>query len=79
MTMIPLLVVFSIFAGIIGAFCTAWFAGIMNARPGIWYPVQFRGMVCVVQFHQVVVLCFHHRQRFGFLWIYSRRRFHSSG
>lgn len=31
MTMIPLLVVFSIFAGIIGAFCTAWFAGIMNA------------------------------------------------
>ena len=31
MTIIPLLVIFSIFAGIIGAFCTAWFAGIMNA------------------------------------------------
>ena len=31
MTMIPLLVIFSIFAGIIGAFCTAWFAGITNA------------------------------------------------
>lgn len=30
MTMIPLLVIFSIFAGIIGAFCTAWFAGITN-------------------------------------------------
>lgn len=30
MTMIPLLVIFSIFAGIIGAFCTAWFAGIME-------------------------------------------------
>ena len=31
MTMIPLLVTFSIFAGVIGAFCTAWFAGITNA------------------------------------------------
>ena len=31
MTMIPLLVIFSIFAGIIGAFRTAWFAGITNA------------------------------------------------
>lgn len=31
MTMIPLLVIFSIFAGIIGAFCTAWFAVITNA------------------------------------------------
>ena len=31
MSMIPLLVVLSIFAGIIGAFCTAWFAGITNA------------------------------------------------
>ena len=30
MTMIPLLVTFSIFAGVIGAFCTAWFAGITN-------------------------------------------------
>lgn len=31
MTMIPLLVTFSIFAGTIGAFCTTWFAGITNA------------------------------------------------
>ena len=31
MTMIPLLVTFSIFAGTIGAFCTAWFAGITIA------------------------------------------------
>ena len=31
MTMIPLLVTFSIFAGVIEAFCTAWFAGITNA------------------------------------------------
>ena len=32
MTMIPLLVTFSIFAGVIGAFCTAWFAGFVE-----WY------------------------------------------
>ena len=31
MTMIPLLVTFSIGAGIFGAFCTAWFGGIMTA------------------------------------------------
>lgn len=31
MTMIPILVIFSIFAGVIGAFCTAWIAGITNA------------------------------------------------
>lgn len=30
-TAIPLLVTFSIFAGIIGAFCTCWFGGIMSA------------------------------------------------
>ena len=30
-TVIPVLVTFSIFAGIIGAFCTCWFAGVMNA------------------------------------------------
>ena len=31
MTTIPLMVTFSIFAGIIGAFCTCWFGGIMSA------------------------------------------------
>lgn len=30
-TTIPLMVVFSIFAGVIGAFCTCWFGGIMSA------------------------------------------------
>ena len=30
-TMIPVLVIFSIFAGVIGAFCTCWFGGVMNA------------------------------------------------
>ena len=29
-TTIPLMVTFSIFAGIIGAFCTCWFGGIMS-------------------------------------------------
>ena len=40
MTIIPLLVIFSIFAGIIGAFCTAWFAGIMNATD-LEYGLQY--------------------------------------
>ena len=30
-TIIPILVIFSVFAGIIGAFCICWFGGIMNA------------------------------------------------
>ena len=30
-TVIPFLVIFSIFAGIIGAFCTCWFAGVLSA------------------------------------------------
>ena len=30
-TTIPLMVTFSIFAGVIGAFCTCWFGGMMNA------------------------------------------------
>ncbi len=40
MTMIPLLVIFSIGAGIIGAFSTAWFAGIMNATD-LEYGLQY--------------------------------------
>ena len=40
MTMIPILVIFSIFAGIVGAFCTAWFAGIMNATD-LEYGLQY--------------------------------------
>ena len=39
-TVIPVLVTFSIFAGIIGAFCTCWFAGVMNAvdlEYGFWH------------------------------------------
>lgn len=31
-TMIPIMVVFSSFAGIVGAFCTCWFGGIMTAE-----------------------------------------------
>lgn len=38
--MIPILVTFSIFAGIIGAFATAWFGGIMMAQD-LEYGLQF--------------------------------------
>lgn len=40
MTMIPLLVVFSIGAGIFGAFCTAWIGGIMTASD-LEYGLQY--------------------------------------
>ena len=43
MTIIPFLVIFSIFAGIIGAFFTCWFAGIMNVEDleyGLQYSFQ---------------------------------------
>ena len=40
MTMIPFLVIFSIAAGIIGAFCTAWIGGIMNATD-LEYGLQY--------------------------------------
>ena len=43
MTMIPFLVIFSIFSGIIGAFCTCWFGGVMNAEDlayGLQYSFQ---------------------------------------
>ena len=40
MTMIPLLVVFSIFAGVIGAYATAWFGGVMNATD-LEYGLQY--------------------------------------
>ena len=44
--MIPFLVIFSIFAGVIGAFCTAWFAGIMNATD-LEYGLQY----CFVEWY----------------------------
>ena len=40
MTMIPFLVIFSIVAGIIGAFCTCWFGGMMNAED-LEYGLQY--------------------------------------
>ena len=43
MTMIPFLVIFSIFSGIIVAFCTCWFGGVMNAEDlayGLQYSFQ---------------------------------------
>ena len=39
-TMIPFLVTFSIVAGIIGAFCTCWFGGVMNAED-LGYGLQY--------------------------------------
>lgn len=46
MTMIPFLVIFSIGAGIIGAFCTAWFGGIMTAAD-LQYGLQY----CFVEWY----------------------------
>lgn len=46
MTMIPFLVVFSIFAGIVGAFCTAWFGGVMSAAD-LEYGLQY----CFVEWY----------------------------
>ncbi|WP_300729170.1 ABC transporter permease [uncultured Bacteroides sp.] len=40
MTMIPFLVIFSIFAGIIGAYCTAWFGGLMTVSD-LEYGLQY--------------------------------------
>ena len=40
MTMIPFLVIFSISSGIIGAFCTCWFGGVMNAED-LAYGLQY--------------------------------------
>jgi phospholipid/cholesterol/gamma-HCH transport system permease protein len=40
MTMIPFLVIFSIVAGIIGAFCTCWFGGVLNAED-LEYGLQY--------------------------------------
>ena len=54
---IPLMVTFSIFAGIIGAFCTCWFGGIMSAvdlEYGLQY--MFVEMVYLVRHHQIAVL-----------------------
>lgn len=39
-TIIPILVTFSIFAGVIGAFATSWFGGIMNAAD-LEYGLQY--------------------------------------
>ena len=40
MTMIPFLVIFSIFAGIVGAYCTAWFGGLMTVSD-LEYGLQY--------------------------------------
>ena len=40
MSMIPFLVIFSISSGIIGAFCTCWFGGVLNAED-LEYGLQY--------------------------------------
>ena len=52
---IPLMVTFSIFAGIIGAFCTCWFGGIMSAvdlEYGLQYMFVGNGFIWV-RHHQI--------------------------
>ena len=63
-TTIPLMVTFSIFAGIIGAFCTCWFGGIMSAVD-LEYGLQY-------MFVEWFIWC-------GILRLHRRRRFHRSG
>ena len=46
-TMIPFLVTFSIVAGIIGAFCTCWFGGVMNAK-NLAYGLQHCFQECFI-------------------------------
>ena len=45
----------------------------------IRYPVLFRGMVRMVQFHQIALLRLYHFQRIGILRLYGRRRFDCGG
>lgn len=62
-TTIPLMVTFSIFAGIIGAFCTCWFGGIMSAVD-LEYGLQYMFVEWLLaRHHQVTVLCLYHCQR----------------
>ena len=72
---IPLMVTFSIFAGIIGAFCTCWFGGIMF---GIRSAIHVCRMVYLVRHHQVSVFCLYHCQRIGILRLFGRRRVYRS-
>ena len=52
-TMIPILVVFSIFAGVIGAFCTCWFGDMMNAVD-LEYGLQYM----FIEWYKSVVFAF---------------------
>ncbi len=79
-TTIPLMVTFSIFAGIIGAFCTCWFGGIMSAsRFGIrsCSTCLSNGLFGAAS-SNLAVLCLHHCQCIGILRLHRRRRFHRS-
>ena len=67
-TVIPILVTFSIFAGIIGAFCTCWFAGVMNA-----VDLEYGcGVVYLGRYHQIPLFCVYYCKCVCFLRIYGR-------
>ncbi len=78
-TTIPILVTFSIFAGIIGAFATCWFWRDYDSyRSGIRFAIHVRGMVRVVWYYQITIFRLYYCQRVLFLWLYGRRRFDRS-
>ena len=76
-TTIPLMVTFSIFAGIIGAFCTCWFGGIMSAVD-LEYGLQYMFVEWFI-WCGIIKSLFYHCQRIGILRLHRRRRFHRSG
>ena len=79
-TTIPLMVTFSIFAGIIGAFCTCWFGGIMSAVD-LEYGLQYMfvewfiwcGIIKSLFFAFIIASVS------AFFRLHRRRRFHRSG
>ena len=75
-TTIPLMVTFSIFAGIIGAFCTCWFGG---RGFGVWLAIHVCRVVYLEWHHQIALLRLHYRQCIGLLWLHSRGRLYRGG
>lgn len=75
-TTIPLMVTFSIFAGIIGLLYLLVRWHHVGGRFGIRLAVHVCRMVYLVRYHQVAVLCLYHCQCIGILRLHCRRWFH---
>ena len=76
---IPLMVTFSIFAGIIGAFLYMLVRRYhVGRRFGIRSAIHVCRMVYLVRHHQVSVFCLYHCQRIGILRLFGRRRVYRS-